>query len=128
MSTLPTPPLTEDHLAKLVQVFYERARAHPELGKLFSAVVTDWDHHLGVVHDFWSHALLGTQRYKSHPYPAHVGLPIQRDHFDQWLALFRQAALETLPEEAATRAIARAEHMAESFRAGLFPLDPIRRA
>lgn len=128
MSTPSAQPLTEEHLAKLVQVFYERARADPGLGPLFNSVVSDWAHHTQVVHDFWSHALLGTQRYKSHPYPVHVGLPIQREHFDQWLALFRPAARETLPEEAATRAISRAEHMAESFRAGLFPLDPIRRA
>lgn len=59
----------------------------------------------------------------SHAYPVHVGLPTRREHFDQWLALFRPAAYETLPEDAACRAIAKAEHMAESFRAGLFLLD-----
>ena len=128
MTTVPTAPLTEEHLAKLVQVFYERARAHPGLGPLFNTVVTDWDQHLGVVQDFWSYALLGTQRYKRHPYPAHVGLPIQREHFDQWLDLFRPAARETLPEESAARAIARAELVADSFRAGLFPIDPIKSA
>ena len=126
MATPSSPALTEEHLSKLVQVFYERARVHPGLGPLFNTAITDWDHHLGVVHDFWSHALLGTQRYKSHPYPAHLDLPIQREHFDQWLDMFRPAALETLPHEAAVKAIARAEHMAESFRAGLFPFDPIR--
>jgi hemoglobin len=121
-----TSPLTEDHIAQLVRVFYERARAHPELGPLFNTVISDWDHHLGVVHDFWSQVLLGTQRYYKHPYPAHVNLPIRREHFDQWLELFRPAAHETLPEEAAVRAIARAELITESFRAGLFPIGPIR--
>lgn len=118
-------PLTEAHLAQLVSVFYERARAHPDLGLLFNTAISDWDHHLGVVRDFWSHVLLGTQRYQSHPYPSHVGLPIRREHFDHWLDLFRSAARETLPEEAALRAIAKAEHMAESFRAGLLPFDPL---
>lgn len=121
-----TPFLTEDHIAKLVRIFYDRARVHPVLGPLFSAAVPDWDHHLGVVHDFWSHVLLGTQRYNRHPYPAHVNLPIRREHFDLWLELFRPAAHETLPEEAALRAIARAELITESFRAGLFPVEPVR--
>lgn len=120
------PALTEAHIAKLVEVFYQRARAHPQLGILFNSVVADWDHHLSMVQDFWSQALLGTQRYKKHPYPAHIDLPIKREHFEQWLSLFRPAANETLPEEAAIRAIAKAEHIAESFRRGLFPFDPIK--
>lgn len=120
------PVLSEEHIALLVQVFYESARRHPELGPLFNSVITDWPQHLDIVRDFWSHALLDTGRYRRHAYPAHVGLPIQREHFDQWLTLFRSAAFETLPEEFARLAIARAEHMSESFRAGLFPLDPIR--
>ncbi len=122
-----TTPLdvTEAQIAELVKVFYARARAHPELGRLFNAVVSDWEHHLGIVQAFWSHVLLRTDRYKGHPYPVHIGLPIQREHFSQWLDLFRPVATETLPPEAASRAIARAEHMAESFRAGLFPFDPL---
>jgi len=82
MSATPLP--TEDQIATLVRVFYERARQHPSLGTLFNAVVSDWPHHLGVVQDFWSHVLLGTQRYKRHPYPVHVGLQIQREHFNGW--------------------------------------------
>jgi hemoglobin len=119
-------PLTEDHIANLVKVFYERARSHPSLGPLFNMVVTDWDQHLGVVHDFWSHVLLGTKRYYRHPFPAHVNLPIRHEHFDQWLDLFRPTAYETLPEEAAVRAIARAELVTSSFRAGLFPIKPAK--
>jgi hemoglobin len=117
--------VTEDQISALVRVFYERARQHEDLGILFNALIVDWDHHLSVVQDFWSHVLLGTSRYKSHPYPVHVGLPIKREHFEQWLGLFRPVAVETLPAQAAATAIARAELMAQSFRAGLFPLDPL---
>jgi hemoglobin len=122
-----SPEVTENHIANLVKVFYERGRAHASLGPLFNSVIYDWEPHLGVVQDFWSHVLLRTERYKRHAFPAHVGLPIEREHFDHWLTVFRQAAFETLPEDSARNAIARAEHMSESFRAGLFPLDPIRR-
>jgi hemoglobin len=116
--------LDEQQIANLVSMFYGLARAHPQLGPVFSATVVDWDHHLQVIRDFWSQALLGTKRYQRLPYPAHVGLPIRREHFGQWLGLFRNAAHQTLPPEAAVRAIARAELMTRSFRAGLFPLDP----
>ena len=109
--TASAPP-SEREIANLVRVFYERARQHPSLGPLFNAVVSDWDHHLGVIQDFWSHVLLGTQRYKRHPYPVHIGLPIHREHFEQWLALFRVAAADTLPSDSAARAVARAELMA----------------
>lgn len=117
-------PATEKQIDELVRVFYARARAHAELGPLFEATIVDWDRHLQIVQDFWSHALKRTGRYRGHAYPAHVGLPIRREHFGLWLELFRGAALDTLPAEAADAAIASAEHMSESFRAGLFPFDP----
>lgn len=118
---------SEEQIANLVRVFYERARVHPGLGRIFEAAIADWDHHFRIVQDFWSHVLLGTDRYKRHAFPAHVGLNIQREHFDQWLQLFRQSASETLPAVAAEKAISRAEFMATSFHAGLFPFDPPHR-
>lgn len=116
--------LGEQQIAALVSDFYGRARAHPELGPLFESAINDWEAHLQLIRDFWSHALLGTGRYRRHAYPAHVGLPIQRQHFEQWLGLFRAAAHASLPPEAAARAIAQAELMSRSFKAGLFPFDP----
>jgi hemoglobin len=117
--------VTEAQIAAMVRVFYERARQHENLGVVFNTIISDWDHHLGVIQDFWSHVLLGTNRYKRQPFQAHVGLPIKPEHLGQWLSLFRPAALDTLPPEAAAKAIARAELIAESFRVGLFPLNPI---
>jgi hemoglobin len=125
-STPMSPAPTEKQIADLVRVFYGHACAHPELGTVFNTAVADWKHHLRVVQDFWSHTLLRSGRYNGHPYPAHIDLSIRREHFEQWLQLFREAAAQTLPAQAAAQAIAKAEHMAESFRAGLFPFDPVR--
>lgn len=116
----PVPDTTEPQIAELVRRFYHSARADCELGPLFESAIGDWDGHLRTVADFWSHVLLGTRRYQGSPYQAHTHLPLEPAHFERWLALFRQAAGETLPSAAAERAIARAEHMAESFKAGLF--------
>jgi hemoglobin len=48
-------------------------------------------------------------------------LPIKPEHFGRWLLLFEETAAETLPDGLATKAIARARHMAKSFAAGIFP-------
>jgi len=121
-------PVTEEQIAELVRVFYDRARAHPDLGPLFNASIDHWEDHLRIIRDFWSQVLLGTKRYRRHAYPAHINLPIRREHFDQWLELFRASTEETLPPDAAQRAIARAELMTESFRRGLFPFDPVQKS
>jgi hemoglobin len=115
--------VTEEQISALVRQFYESARADPTLGPIFDVAVTDWDAHLVTVADFWSHALLGTSRYQGHPFPFHRSLPIRPEHFDQWLALFVIAADSELPPAAAEKAKAKANHMAKSFRAGLFPYD-----
>jgi len=118
-----TDSLSEQHIARLVRVFYERARADAALRPIFETAVTDWDGHHRIVEDFWSRTLLGTARYRGHPYGVHTRLNLRPEHFERWLNLFRQTAGEELPPEAARQAIARAEHMAESFKTGLFSFD-----
>ena len=118
--TIPETILTEEHIAKLVKLFYQRANADESLQPIFNAAINDWEAHHRIVEDFWSYALLKTDRYHGSPYPLHARLPLRIEHFDRWLDLFRQTANEVLPTEAASQAIARAEHMAESFKVGMF--------
>jgi hemoglobin len=113
--------VTEGQIAELVRRFYERAMADEGLRPIFEAAIHDWDAHHRIVEDFWSRTLLNTDRYRGSPYPLHARLPIRPEHFDRWLALFRETALEVLPPVAARRAVLRTEHMAESFKAGMFP-------
>ncbi|WGS87369.1 group III truncated hemoglobin [Methylomonas sp. UP202] len=111
---------TESQIADLVRLFYERASADSRLKGIFDGVIDDWDAHHRVVENFWSRTLLATDRYHGSPYPVHARLPIQIEDFDIWLAYFRPVAREVLPPAAAEQAIARAEHMAESFKTGMF--------
>lgn len=113
----------EQAIANLVRDFYAKARQDPDLGPIFNNVVEDWDVHLRVVANFWSRALLQTDRYSGHPFVHHVKLPIELEHFGICLKLFSETANETLPPEYAEKAVAKANHMAESFRAGLFPFQ-----
>lgn len=115
------PPVTDDIIRAFVLRFYEIARADPALGPLFEAAIKDWPAHVQVVTDFWATALLGVKRYPGTAYAPHVGLPIEEHHFGRWLTALHQAGQETLPPELAERAMARARHMAMSFKAGLLP-------
>jgi hypothetical protein len=60
--------LTEQHISELVRRFYLRASADDSLRIIFEAAITDWDAHHRVVENFWSHALLNTDRYQGSPY------------------------------------------------------------
>jgi hemoglobin len=112
--------VTEQQISELVSRFYESAATDESLQAIFAAAIHDWDSHHRVVADFWSHALLNTDRYHGSPYQMHARLPLRIEHFDSWLTHFRRIAREVLPTIAAEKVIGRAEHMAESFKLGMF--------
>lgn len=107
----------------MVRRFYALALEDDLLGPMFRAEIDDFDAHYGIVADFWSHALLGTDRYqRGTPFVHHTKLVVQEAHFDRWMAAFEQAVSETLPPALAGPAMKRALHMTESFRMGMLPL------
>lgn len=112
----------EDAIKSCVAEFYAKARQDPLLGPIFNGTVQDWDGHLRIISNFWSKALLATDRYSGSPFPLHMNLPVEPEHFERWLALFEETARATLPAEYAAKSIAKARHMAEAFKAGLFNL------
>ncbi len=95
------------------------------LGPVFANSIADLDRHIEIVRDFWSRSLLHTERYKGHPFPVHIHLPIEPAHFQRWLELFVEAAKETLPGTQAEQAIAKASHMAQCFQSGMFPFKGV---
>ena len=106
----------EEAVADLVTRFYERVRADERLGPMFAAVVHDWDRHLQVMRDFWSAVLRRTNRYSGCIMSPHFGLEIAGGDFERWLALFRPSARETLPADAAARAIIVTEAVSDRLR------------
>jgi hemoglobin len=104
-----------------VEQFYAKARQDDLLGPIFNSKVVDWEVHLRVITNFWSHALLGTKDYKGSPFVHHMNLPVEIAHFTRWLELFQETTHHTLPPALAVKALAKANHMAESFKAGIFP-------
>ena len=101
----------ETAIRACVRDFYDKARADDLLGPVFNAGIRDWDRHLSTMDDFWSGALLGTQRYQSAPFPPHLKLDMSQAHFDRWREVWVPAVERTLPDPLKTRAILMAEHM-----------------
>lgn len=103
-----------------VRRFYAKGAEDSLLGPIFTTI-HDLERHMGVVADFWSRSLLGTERYQGQPFAAHIDLPVEPEHFRRWLELFSETASEILPKTQAEQAIAKAAHMTQCFQAGLFP-------
>jgi hemoglobin len=111
--------IDEAMVAQLVDGFYERVRSDPLLGPIFAERIEDWAPHLATMRDFWSGVALMTGRYKGKPMQKHLPLPIERQHFERWLALFEVAATELCPPAAAAFFVDRAQRIAESLQLGL---------
>jgi len=101
----------ESAIQSCVRVFYDLVRADDLLGPVFNASVKNWPQHIKMMDDFWSGALLGTQRYSAAPFPPHLKLDMTQDHFDRWRERWVPTVQATLPEPIRARAISIAEQM-----------------
>lgn len=98
----------------LVNEFYTKVQADPLLAPVFSHV--DWPHHLPIMYNFWSSMLLGDQSYRGNPLQKHLPLPIEPQHFQQWLKLFRETVDDNFFGEKAEEVKMRAESIAGIFQ------------
>jgi hemoglobin len=70
--------------------------------------------------DFWSSVTLMTGRFHGSPMVAHARIPeIRPTHFARWLHLWREAAAELCPPQAAALFIEKAEMIAQSLQFGI---------
>lgn len=104
---------------RLVRTFYGKVRQDEVLSPVFDAKITDWEPHLVRMGEFWSSVALMTGVYHGRPMQKHLPLPVDAQHFDRWLQLFRQAAHEVCPPVAAAHFIERAERVAQSLEMGI---------
>ncbi len=117
--------LTELDVKKLVDEFYIKVRGDALLDPIFSEVVkVDWEHHLPKMYAFWNGMILGKTGYEGHPFPVHAVLPVGMEHFERWLALFKQTVEENFDGEGATRANNAAASIAHTFAMRMGLIDP----
>lgn len=97
----------EDGVAR----FYDIVREDDLIGPIFIEAVHDFPGHMKTMVDFWSRMTLGTERYAGMPLPPHVKLDLKPEHFERWLAIWKQAADETMPAPLADLVTQRAASM-----------------
>lgn len=114
--------LSEDAIRQLVDRFYVKVRADPELGPIFErAIPGDWGPHLATMHDFWSSIMLISGRYKGNPVAIHLRVEgIEPQLFGRWLALFDETCQELFDDDVVDIFRMKAARIAESLKLALF--------
>jgi hemoglobin len=106
----------------IVNQFYKKVRVNPELGPIFNNVISDWNHHLSHITDFWESQLFRKNVYKGNPLQKHVELDrqtnnsISNDLFGLWLQLW----IETLDETFEGKKVNLAKNRARNIASYLF--------
>jgi hemoglobin len=104
---------TEEDITNLVNRFYTKVRNDDLLAPVFNSIIKDnWDSHLQTMCRFWSTILLYSKTYLSDPMAKHLPMPIEKKHFDNWLALFEETVDELFSGITATTAKMRANNIA----------------
>ena len=76
-------------IQRMVDTFYSKVKADVFIGPIFNERIGDrWEEHLDTLSRFWESILLGVNRYNGRPFPPHAQMPIGKEHFERWLALF----------------------------------------
>jgi len=84
----------QDDIKTVVDSFYAKVVKDPLLAPIFEKEIHSWDAHLPRMYSFWGTLLIGEMSYRGSPYSFHAHLPIDKSHFDQWVALFCEAVDE----------------------------------
>lgn len=107
---------SREEIKQMVDSFYGKVNEDELLAPVFNDFAgVNWEKHLPVMYDFWSTILLGEMSYKGNPFLKHIPLPVDKKHFDRWLALF----LETIDEHFTGNVAEEAKNRARSI-AGIF--------
>ena len=115
-----TDILAQADIRRLIDAFYTLVRQDDLLGPVFAARIPDghWPTHLDTMTRFWTAALLAQAAgYRGNPGAKHMYLPIEKEHFTRWLALFGQTVDAMFAGENATEMKLRAFKMGEMFQA-----------
>ena len=114
--------ITEDGIHRLVDEFYVKVRADPELAPIFNrAIPGDWGPHLATMRNFWSSVMLTSGRYKGNPVAIHLRLEgMEPQLFSRWLELFGETCGELFDDGLTNALCAKAARIAESLKLALF--------
>uniref|UniRef100_UPI003100D158 group III truncated hemoglobin n=1 Tax=Neorhizobium sp. EC2-8 TaxID=3129230 RepID=UPI003100D158 len=115
--------IDEAFIVKLVDTFYGRVLAHPELGPVFDARLSGrWPEHMAKMKSFWSSVAFRNGSYGGKPVQAHLGVAnMSPELFPKWLELFAATLDDIAPnEDAKAWFMATADRIARSLTLSLF--------
>ncbi|MDW7691607.1 group III truncated hemoglobin [Flammeovirgaceae bacterium SG7u.111] len=116
MDTKKTDILSIGEVKTLVNTFYDNVRADDLLKDIFNQKIGDrWTEHLEKMYRFWQTVLLGEHTYNGSPFPPHMQLPVEKEHFDRWQSIFHNTVDTLFTGKKADEAKWRASKMAELF-------------
>lgn len=101
----------------LVHTFYAKVQLHPELNPVFQRRVKNWPEHLGRMVKFWTTILTGEMVYVHHerggPPQLHQAIEeLEFEHFETWLGIWQDNAIELFSQECVNELTARSANMA----------------
>lgn len=112
--------VTPEEIDRVVADFYAAIRAHPTLGPVFAAHVTDWPAHEEKIARFWRNAILLERSYDGNPMQVHRDAGnVRPGMFGPWLDLFDQTLARTLAPETAAQWSALAHRIGQGLRYGV---------
>lgn len=115
-----------DDVRLLVDTFYAAVREDALLNPIFTDVArVDWVHHLPKMYAFWNALLLGIPGYQGSPFLPHQKLPVAREHFQRWVALFHGTIDRHFAGARADHAKNAAADIARTFAMRLGLIEPI---
>lgn len=116
----PRFPVTDAQIDAVVADFYAAVRAHPGLGPVFAAHVTDWTAHEAKIARFWKNAIRLERGYDGNPMEVHRAAGnVRPGMFIPWLGLFDSVLRRNLPDDVAEAWSALAHRIGESLAMGL---------
>lgn len=83
---------TKKDVDLLVNTFYSKVLKDELLAPFFK--YTNFEKHLPKMIDFWSFVLLDEAGYKTDVTQKHINMPLQKEHFDQWISVFHKTVDE----------------------------------
>lgn len=105
-----------DDIKLIVDTFYGKVREDDLIGQIFEdRLIGRWPEHLEKMYRFWQTVLLEERTYKGAPFPPHMRLPVEEEHFNRWVSLFDETVDSFFEGEIADRAKWQGERMADMF-------------
>lgn len=108
---------TQKDIYNIITHFYKKASNDDLLGEIFMSKIPaeSWNNHMETITQFWCGVVFQTGNYSGRPFPKHIGLGLQVQHFDRWLSLFHETVETFHRGEKADLMKAMASNMAQMF-------------